>query len=95
MSMFPQWMAAAAVAFNTWLESWVTRDYGAFYARSKELSEQLWPTIRGTMVRDPDRHDEPWLKGNMLAFVQLGVSWVGQVVCCRSSSSRYAPCLSW
>ena len=62
MSTFPQWMAAAAQAFSKWIESWVAQDFATFQARSHEVSAQSWATIRGTMVRNPDGHDEPWLK---------------------------------
>ena len=55
-------MAAAAQAFNAWLESWVAHDFPTFRARSREVSAQSWATIRSTMVCDLDGHDEPWLK---------------------------------
>ena len=60
--MFPQWMAAVAQAFTRWIESWVAQDFPTFRARSREVSAQSWATIRGTMVCNPDGHDEPWLK---------------------------------
>ena len=62
MSTFPQWMAAAAQTFGQWIESWVAQGFPTFRVRSHEVSAQSWATIRGTMVRDSDGHDVPWLK---------------------------------
>ena len=62
MSTFPHWMAAAVQAFSAWLEYWVAQDFATFRARPREVSTPLWTTIRGTMVRNSDGHDEPWLK---------------------------------
>ena len=62
MSTFPLWIAAAAQAFSQWIKSWIAQDFPTFRARSREVSAQFWATIRGTMVRDFNGHDEPWLK---------------------------------
>ena len=62
MSTFLQRTAAAAQAFSKWIESWVAQDFTTFQARSREVSAQSWATIRGTMERNPDVYDEPWLK---------------------------------
>ena len=62
MSTFPQWIAGAAQAFSKWIESSVGQDFATPRARSRESSAQSRTTIRGTMVRNPDGHDEPWLK---------------------------------
>ena len=62
ISTFPEWMAAAAQAFSKWIEYWVAQDFPTFRAQTREVSAQSWATIRGTMVRDSDDHDETWLK---------------------------------
>ena len=49
-------------AFSKWIESWVAQDLTTFRARSREVSADAWATIWGTMVRNPDGHDKPWLK---------------------------------
>ena len=81
MSTFPQWMAAAAQALSAWLQSWVTEDFAAFRARSTEVSAQSWASIRGTMVRDSDGHNEPWLKV-FVGFLAVGsvMGWPGDVL---------------
>ena len=40
MSTFPQWMAAAAEAFDQNIESWVAHDYREFRKRSRTVSAQ-------------------------------------------------------
>ena len=55
-------MAAEAQAFSKWIESWLPQDFTTFRARSREVSAHSRATIRGTMVCNPDGHDEPWLK---------------------------------
>ena len=62
MSSFPHWMAAVAQAFSQWIESWMTRDYPAFWERSRMVSAQSWATVCGTMVRGLDGHSDPWLQ---------------------------------
>ena len=59
----------------------MTRDYGAFRARSREVSTQSWATIRGTMVRDSDGHNEPWIKVYVgLPAVGCVMGWLGGVL---------------
>ena len=62
MSTFPQWMATAAQAFSAWIESWVAQYFATFRARFREVSVQSCATIRGAMVRNPEGHNQPWLK---------------------------------
>ena len=52
----------------------MAQDFATFRARSREVSAQSRATIRGTMVRNPDGHDEPWLK------VVVGHPVVGSVM---------------
>ena len=61
MSLFPHWMAAVAQAFSQWVGSWVARDVPAFREWSRVVSAQSWATVRGTMVRDLDGQNDPWL----------------------------------
>ena len=44
------------------MEAWLAQDFPRFRARSREVSAQSSATIRGTMVRNSDGHEEPWLK---------------------------------
>ena len=62
MSSFPHRMAAVAHALRQWIESYMTRDYPAFRERSRMVSAHSWATVRGTMVRGPDGHSDPWLQ---------------------------------
>ena len=62
MSLFPHWMAAVAQAFSQWIGSWVAPDVPAFREWSRVVSAQSWATVRGTMVRDPDGQNDPWLQ---------------------------------
>ena len=95
MSTFPQWMATAAQAFSPWLESWVARDFAVLCARSRQVSAQSWATVRGTMVRDSDDCDEPWLKVFVGLLAAASVFRAGRVVCCRSADSCCALFRSW
>ena len=81
MSIFPQWMAGAALAFGAPLECWVTRECGAFCVGSGELSAQSWAIIRSTVVRESDAHDKPWLKVyvRLLAVGRI-TRWLGSVL---------------
>ena len=95
MSTFPQWMAAAAQAFNAWLESWETRDFAASRARSREVSAEPWATVRGTMVRDSDGRDEPWLKVFVgLPAVGSVMGWPGGVLPVLQQPLRSLPVLA-
>ena len=62
MSMFSQCMAAAAQGFSKYIESWVALYFATFRVPSREVSAHSWATICGTMVSNPDGHDEQWLK---------------------------------
>ena len=59
MSLFPQWMAAVAKAFNQWIGSWMARDYPAFRAWICVVSAQSWAMVSGTMLRGPDGQSDP------------------------------------
>ena len=62
MSSFPHWMAAVAQACSQWVGSWMARDYPTFREWSRVVSAQSWAMVRGTMVRGPDGHSDPWLQ---------------------------------
>ena len=82
-------MATAAQAFGQWIESWVAKDYPAFWERSRTVSAQSRATIRGTMVRDLEGHGEPWLQvfanhpadGNIMGSPREGLPVLQQPLC--------------
>ena len=89
LSSFPHWMSSVAQAFSQWMESWMTRDYPAFRERSRMVSPRFWATVRGTMVRGPDGHREPWLQvfadhpvvGNILGWPRELLPVLQQPLC--------------
>ena len=66
------------------------------------MSAQSWATIRGTMVRDPDGRDEPWLKvfaslpavGNIMGCPGEVLA-VFEPPLCPLPVLAVAPCWTW
>ena len=88
ISTFHRWMAAAP-AFGHWCQLWVAKAFPPFRARSRRVSAQSCATICGTMVRDSDAHDKPWLKvfvghpavGNIMGWPREGLPLFQQLLC--------------